>query len=140
MLVLRSSNSGTCLKEDLSKCPNKVSEEMVRYMATIYCLLQWTDPSEKAEKMCAPFLSRSSTTALPRRSNGSKDSFSSKRPFEMCSIWSEKYQSSDASSAINNYRYLFEQNFTLIILPFSGFISDLIANLGTYTVILNRVN
>ncbi|KAF3321246.1 hypothetical protein FCM35_KLT14499 [Carex littledalei] len=109
VLVLRSSNSGTCLKEDLSKCPNKVSEEMVRYMATIYCLLQWTDPSEKAEKMCAPFLSRSSTTALPRRSNGSKDRFSSKRPFEMCSIWSEKYQSSDASSAINNYRLLLKQ-------------------------------
>lgn len=129
MLVLRSSNSGTSLKDDQSKCPNKVSEEMVRCMAIIYCLLQWTDPSEKAEKMCAPFLSRSSTTALPRRSNGSKDRFSSKRPFEMCSIWSEKYQSSDASSAINNYRYLFEQNFLLL----SELISDSVANLGTYS-------
>lgn len=112
MDIWQSSNLGTSLKEDLSKCPNKVSEEMIRSMATIYCLLHWADPSEKAENTCAPFLSRSSTI---RRSNRSKDHFSFKRSYEMSSVWSEKCQNSGSSSAINNYRYLFVQNLSICI-------------------------
>ncbi|KAJ4784601.1 hypothetical protein LUZ62_035847 [Rhynchospora pubera] len=102
-------NVCTSLKEELNKCPNKISEEMVRYMATIYRLLHWTDLSEKTEKVCAPFLSRSSTIVLPRRSNGRKYHFSSEKIFEMSSVWSEKYQGSDASSAVTNYRLLVQR-------------------------------
>ncbi|CAL4932237.1 unnamed protein product [Urochloa decumbens] len=58
-----SSSLAHTLKDHLYQCPSKISEEMVRCMASIYYLLR-TEAPEKPEKARSPFLSRSSTNVI----------------------------------------------------------------------------
>ncbi|KAM3409826.1 hypothetical protein ACQJBY_002226 [Aegilops geniculata] len=105
-----SSSLARTLKDHLYQCPSKISEEMVRCMASIYCLLR-TESPEKPEKVRSPFLSRSSTSViLPRRGNSEETNPSSKKSIvEVCSISVEKNQTPDVSCAITHYRLLVEQ-------------------------------
>ncbi|EMS51683.1 hypothetical protein TRIUR3_07754 [Triticum urartu] len=105
-----SSSLARTLKDHLYQCPSKISEEMVRCMASIYCLLR-TESPEKPEKVRSPFLSRSSTSViLPRRGNGEETNPSSNKSIvEVCSITVEKNQTPDVSCAITHYRLLVEQ-------------------------------
>lgn len=93
------------LKDHLYQCPSKISEEMVRCMASIYYLLR-TEAPEKPEKARSPFLSRSSTNViLPRRVNGEENSTSNnKYTVEIASISVDKNQMPDVSYAITHYR------------------------------------
>ncbi|KAF7021837.1 hypothetical protein CFC21_034723 [Triticum aestivum] len=105
-----SSSLARTLKDHLYQCPSKISEEMVRCMASIYCLLR-TESPEKPEKVRSPFLSRSSTSViLPRRGNGEETNPSSNKSIvEVCSITVEENQTPDVSCAITHYRLLVEQ-------------------------------
>ncbi|XP_044331671.1 uncharacterized protein [Triticum aestivum] len=105
-----SSSLARTLKDHLYQCPSKISEEMVRCMASIYCLLR-TESPEKPEKVRSPFLSRSSTSViLPRRGNGEETNPSSNKSIvEVYSITVEKNQTPDVSCAITHYRLLVEQ-------------------------------
>ncbi|KAJ1296275.1 hypothetical protein BS78_01G287900 [Paspalum vaginatum] len=98
------------LKEHLYQCPSKISEEMVRCMASIYYLLR-TEAPEKPEKARSPFLSRSSTNViLPRKVNGEENSLSNNKcTVEIASISVDKNQMPDVSYAITHYRLLVEQ-------------------------------
>ncbi|KAL6906391.1 hypothetical protein ACP4OV_003992 [Aristida adscensionis] len=98
------------LKDHLYQCPSKISEEMVRCMASIYYLLR-TEAQQKPEKAHSPFLSRSSTNViLPRRVNGEENSLqNSKCIVEISSIAVDKNQMPDVSYAITHYRLLVEQ-------------------------------
>lgn len=92
------------LKDHLHQCPSKLSEEMVRCMAAVYCWLRSTSSTDPS-KSCSPLLSRSSTNVvLPQR--GLKDDLlcSSKSVVEISWIPTDKKQFSRASYAINNYR------------------------------------
>ncbi|VAH06387.1 unnamed protein product [Triticum turgidum subsp. durum] len=102
-----SSSLARTLKDHLYQCPSKISEEMVRCMASIYCLLR-TESPEKPEKVRSPFLSRSSTSViLPRRGNGEETNPSSNKSIvEVCSITVEKNQTPDVSCAITHYRFV----------------------------------
>lgn len=105
-----SSSLARTLKDHLYQCPSKISEEMVRCMASIYCLLR-AESQEKAERARSPFLSRSSTSViLPRRGNGEETNASNNKSIvEVCSISVEKNQMPDVSVAITHYRLLVEQ-------------------------------
>uniref|UniRef100_A0ACD5TMJ9 Uncharacterized protein n=1 Tax=Avena sativa TaxID=4498 RepID=A0ACD5TMJ9_AVESA len=105
-----SSSLARTLKDHLYQCPSKISEEMIRCMASIYCLLR-TESQEKAERARSPFLSRSSTSViLPRRGNGEETNASNNKSIvEVCSISVEKNQMPDVSCAITHYRLLVEQ-------------------------------
>ncbi|KAM0880972.1 hypothetical protein ACQ4PT_033224 [Festuca glaucescens] len=105
-----SSSLARTLKDHLYQCPSKISEEMVRCMASIYCLLR-AESQEKAERARSPFLSRSSTSViLPRRGNGEETIASNNKSIvEVCSISVEKNQMPDVSVAITHYRLLVEQ-------------------------------
>ncbi|KQJ97785.1 hypothetical protein BRADI_3g33250v3 [Brachypodium distachyon] len=106
-----SSSLARTLKDHLYQCPSKISEEMVRCMASIYCLLR-TESPEKPEKARSPFLSRSSTSViLPRRGNAEENNNppTNKSIVEVCSISVEKNQMPDVSCAITHYRLLVEQ-------------------------------
>ena len=100
-----SSSLACTLKDHLYQCPSKISEEMVRCMASIYYLLR-TEAPEKPEKARSPFLSRSSTNViLPQRMNGDENSSSnSKCTVEIASISVDKNQMPDVSYAITHYR------------------------------------
>uniref|UniRef100_A0A804LN65 Electron transporter n=1 Tax=Zea mays TaxID=4577 RepID=A0A804LN65_MAIZE len=99
------------LKDHLYQCPSKISEEMVRCMASIYYLLRTEAPAGKPEKARSPFLSRSSTNViLPRRVNGEENSAPNNRcTVEIASISVDKNQMPDVSYAITHYRLLVEQ-------------------------------
>ncbi|KAK3153282.1 hypothetical protein QOZ80_2BG0170200 [Eleusine coracana subsp. coracana] len=105
-----SSSLARTLKEHLYQCPSKISEEMVRCMASIYYLLR-TEAPEKSEKARSPFLSRSSTNViLPRRVNGKENGLlNNKCVVEVYSISADKNQMPDVSYAITHYRLLVEQ-------------------------------
>ncbi|KAM0883133.1 hypothetical protein ACQ4PT_031824 [Festuca glaucescens] len=105
-----SSSLARTLKDHLYQCPSKISEEMVRCMASIYCLLR-AESQEMAERARSPFLSRSSTSViLPRRGNGEETIASNNKSIvEVCSISVKKNQMPDASVAITHYRLLVEQ-------------------------------
>ncbi|CAL4923808.1 unnamed protein product [Urochloa decumbens] len=105
-----SSSLARTLKDHLYQCPSKISEEMVRCMASIYYLLR-TEAPEKPEKARSPFLSRSSTNViLPRKVNGEENSSSNNKcTVEIASISLEKNQMPDVSYAITHYRLLVEQ-------------------------------
>ncbi|CAL4940594.1 unnamed protein product [Urochloa decumbens] len=105
-----SSSLARTLKDHLYQCPSKISEEMVRCMASIYYLLR-TEAPEKPEKARSPFLSRSSTNViLPRRVNGEENSSSNNKcTVEIASISVDKNQMPDVSYAITHYRLLVEQ-------------------------------
>ncbi|CAN6288795.1 unnamed protein product [Urochloa humidicola] len=105
-----SSSLARTLKDHLYQCPSKISEEMVRCMASIYYLLR-TEAPEKPEKARSPFLSRSSTNViLPQRVNGEENSSSNNKcTVEIASISVDKNQMPDVSYAITHYRLLVEQ-------------------------------
>ncbi|KAK4843679.1 hypothetical protein QYF36_011392 [Acer negundo] len=97
------------LKDHLCQCPSKLSEEMVRCMAAVYCWLRGA-ASADPEKNRSPLLSRSSTNViLPRRGIGEDCNWSCKSAVEVSWISTDKNQFSRASFAINNYRVLVEQ-------------------------------
>ncbi|XP_059641684.1 uncharacterized protein LOC132283702 isoform X2 [Cornus florida] len=97
------------LKDHLCQCPSKLSEEMVRCMAAVYCWLRSTTPAN-LEQNRSPLLSRSSTNVvLPQRGTGEERSWSCKSTVEISSISTDKNHFSCASYAINNYRVLVEQ-------------------------------
>ncbi|XP_052490321.1 uncharacterized protein LOC105792060 isoform X2 [Gossypium raimondii] len=97
------------LKEQLYQCPSKLSEEMVKCMAAVYCRLR-SATSLNSEKNRSPLLSRSSTdVVLPRRSSGEDQDLSCTSNIEISWISTDKSQFSRASIAISNYRALVEQ-------------------------------
>ncbi|KAL5224389.1 hypothetical protein ABZP36_011028 [Zizania latifolia] len=105
-----SSSLARTLKDHLYQCPSKISEEMVRCMASIYCLLR-TESQEKPERIRSPFLSRSSTNViLPRRGNGEDNNLSNtKCTVEVSAISADKNHMPDVSYSITHYRLLVEQ-------------------------------
>ncbi|KAL2669089.1 hypothetical protein AAZV13_01G167800 [Glycine max] len=97
------------LKDHLNQCPNRLSEEMVKCMATVYCWLR-SATSVNTEKSRSPLLSRSSTHAVqPRHGFGNDRDCSCKSVVEISWIATRKRHSSHASYAIDNYRVLVEQ-------------------------------
>ncbi|KAB2070792.1 hypothetical protein ES319_A08G179100v1 [Gossypium barbadense] len=97
------------LKEQLYQCPSKLSEEMVKCMAAVYCWLR-SATSLNSEKNRSPLLSRSSTNVvLPRRGIGEDQDLSCTSNIEISWISTDKSQFSRASIAITNYRALVEQ-------------------------------
>ncbi|XP_057513318.1 uncharacterized protein LOC130795303 isoform X2 [Actinidia eriantha] len=96
------------LKDHLCQCPCKLSEEMVRCMAAVYCWLR-SSASANIEQNRSPLLSRSSTNVLPRRGFCDDRDCSYKSTVEISSISTDKTNFSRASYAINNYRLLVEQ-------------------------------
>lgn len=92
------------LKDHLFQCPNRLSEEMVKCMATVYCWLRCAK-SVNAENSRSPLLSRSSTNAIQPRHGIVEDRDSSnKSAVEISWIATRKRHSSHASYAIDNYR------------------------------------
>ncbi|XP_038686986.1 uncharacterized protein LOC119986493 isoform X2 [Tripterygium wilfordii] len=97
------------LKEHLYQCPSKLSEEMVRCMATVYCGLRGA-ASANPERNLSPLLSRSSSNiVLPQHDFGEEQDCPCKSVLEISWISTDKNQLSRASCAINNYRILMEQ-------------------------------
>ncbi|TKY70818.1 Ternary complex factor MIP1, leucine-zipper [Spatholobus suberectus] len=97
------------LKDHLNQCPNRLSEEMVKCMATVYCWLR-SATSLNTEKSRSSLLSRSSTHAVrPRHGVGEDRDCSCKSVVEIPWIATRKCHSSHASYAIDNYRVLVEQ-------------------------------
>ncbi|CAK8539494.1 unnamed protein product [Lathyrus sativus] len=97
------------LKDHLHQCPSKLSEEMVKCMATIYCWLR-SAKSGNAENSRSPILSRSSTNAIQPRHGVVEDrECSCKSAVEISWIATRKRHSSHASYAMDNYRMLVEQ-------------------------------
>ncbi|KAJ0105600.1 hypothetical protein Patl1_18471 [Pistacia atlantica] len=97
------------LKDHLYQCPSKLSEEMVRCMAAVYCWLCGA-ASTNPGKHRSPLLSRSSTNVLlPRCGIGEECDWSCKSMVEISWISTDKSHFSRASYAINNYRVLVEQ-------------------------------
>uniref|UniRef100_A0A5B6ZW51 DUF547 domain-containing protein n=1 Tax=Davidia involucrata TaxID=16924 RepID=A0A5B6ZW51_DAVIN len=97
------------LNDNLYHCPSKLSEEMVRCMAAVYCWFRSTT-SANLEQNRSPLLSRSSTcVVLPRRGIGDDKDWSCKSMVEISSISTDKNHFSHASYAINTYRVLVEQ-------------------------------
>ncbi|GMI76389.1 hypothetical protein like AT5G47380 [Hibiscus trionum] len=97
------------LKDHLYQCPSKLSEEMVKCMASVYFWLR-SATSMNSEKNQSPLLSRSSTNVLlPRLGVGEDRDFSCTSNIEISWISTDKSQFSRASYAISNYRALVEQ-------------------------------
>ncbi|XP_030467626.1 uncharacterized protein LOC115686461 isoform X2 [Syzygium oleosum] len=97
------------LKDHLYECPSKLSEEMVRCMAAIYCWLRRTT-SMDPKKIRSLMLSGSSTkVTLPQCGSREQQLCSSKSTVEISRITTDKGQLSHAAYAINNYRILVEQ-------------------------------
>lgn len=97
------------LKDHLHQCPSRLSEEMVKCMATMYCWLR-SAKSVHAENSRSPILSRSSTNAIqPRHSIVEDQDCSCKSAVEISWIATRKRHSSHASYAMDNYRILVEQ-------------------------------
>lgn len=95
------------LKDHLHQCPSKLSEEMIRCMAIVYCWLR-SATSVSSEKNRSPFLSRSSTNVIqPRRGIIEDQDWSGKSMVEILWISTDKGRFSHASYAINNYRLVF---------------------------------
>lgn len=97
------------LKDHLHQCPSKLSEELVRCMASVYCWLH-SSVSTTPEQNRSPLLSRSSTNVIiPRHGIGEDREWSCKSMVEISWISTDKNKFSRASYAINNYRVLVEQ-------------------------------
>ncbi|KAK8341841.1 hypothetical protein V6Z12_A08G192500 [Gossypium hirsutum] len=95
------------LKAQLCQCPSKLSEEMVKCMAAVYCWLR-SATSLNSEKNRSPLLSRSSTNVvLPRRGIGEDQDLSCTSNIEISWISTDKSQFSRASIAISNYRLVY---------------------------------
>lgn len=94
------------LKDHLNQCPIKLSEEMVRCMAAVYCWLCGAASTNPGRNR-SPLLSRSSTNVvLPRHGVGEECEWSCKSMVEISWIATDKSQFSCASYAINNYRFV----------------------------------
>ncbi|CAL9076482.1 unnamed protein product [Musa acuminata var. zebrina] len=90
------------LKDHLYRCPSRISEEMVRCMAFIYCWM-CTDSSEMSGKLLSSFFSRSSScVVLPPRGTTEKQEWPSRSTLEITSIKIDK-QCPRASYVISNY-------------------------------------
>ncbi|KAL3737958.1 hypothetical protein ACJRO7_019479 [Eucalyptus globulus] len=97
------------LKDHLYECPSKLSEEMVRCMAAIYCWLR-RNTSMDPKKIRSTMLSGSSTSVtLPRCGSKEQQFCSSKSTVEISCLTTDKRELSRAAYTINNYRILVEQ-------------------------------
>ncbi|KAF8019380.1 hypothetical protein BT93_G0146 [Corymbia citriodora subsp. variegata] len=97
------------LKDHLYECPSKLSEEMVRCMAAIYCWLRRTT-SMDPKKVRSTMLSGSSTkVTLPQCGSREQQCCSSTSTVEISRITTDKRELSRAAYTINNYRILVEQ-------------------------------
>lgn len=92
------------LKDHLYQCPSKLSEEMVRCMAAIYCWLRITE-STSTEQKRSPLSSRSSTNVIiPQHDIKEERDWFCKSTIEISWIATDKNNVSRASYAISNYR------------------------------------
>lgn len=115
------------LKDHLYQRPTKLSEEMVRCMAAVYCWLR-NSASSNIDQNRSPLLSRSSTNVvLPRRGVSEERDKSCKSVIEISSISTNKNHFSRASYAINNYRWV--SNSLLRRQKFFDFLSPICRNL-----------
>uniref|UniRef100_A0A2C9WAN5 Uncharacterized protein n=1 Tax=Manihot esculenta TaxID=3983 RepID=A0A2C9WAN5_MANES len=106
--VMEKSSMLRTLKDHLYQCPSKLSEEMVRCMAAVYCWLHST--ASVPGKNRSPLLSRSSTNlVIPRHDIGQDRDWSCKSTVEISWKSTDRSQLSSASYAINNYRVLVKQ-------------------------------
>lgn len=97
------------LKDHLYQCPSKLSEEMVRCMAAVYCWLRITE-STSTEQKRSPLSSRSSTNVIiPQHDIKEERDWFCKSTIEISWIATDKNNISRASYAISNYRVLVEQ-------------------------------
>nr|ABD64944.1 hypothetical protein 24.t00022 [Brassica oleracea] len=101
------------LKDHLYQCPSKLSEEMVKCMASVYfwiCSSSMSADPEKRKKD-SPILSRSaaSNVVIPKNVMGEDRSWSCRSIVEVSLISSDRRIFSQASYASNNYRLLVEQ-------------------------------
>ncbi|CAG7862028.1 unnamed protein product [Brassica rapa] len=101
------------LKDHLYQCPSKLSEEMVKCMASVYfwiCRSSMSADPEKRKKD-SPILSRSATSnvVIPKNVMSEDRSWSCRSIVEVSLISTDKRIFSQASYAINNYRLLVEQ-------------------------------
>ncbi|XP_069144705.1 uncharacterized protein [Solanum lycopersicum] len=97
------------LKDHLYQCPSKLSEEMVRCMAAIYCWLRITE-STSTEQKRSPLSSRSSTNVIiPQHDIKEERDWFCRSTIEISWIATDKNNVSRASYAISNYRVLVEQ-------------------------------
>ncbi|OIT34639.1 PREDICTED: uncharacterized protein LOC109244413 isoform X1 [Nicotiana attenuata] len=98
------------LKDHLYQCPSKLSEEMVRCMAAVYCWLRSTDQLTSTEEKRSPLSSRSSTNVIiPKHDIKEDRDWFCKSTIEISWIATDKNKFSRASYAISNYRVLVEQ-------------------------------
>ncbi|CAO2819484.1 unnamed protein product [Amaranthus hypochondriacus] len=106
----RVKNSGVrTLKDYLHQCPSKLSEEMVKCMASVYCWL-WiaaSTASEKSGNNQSPTVSKSCGDHTPQIDN--QKNYTSKTMIEITSLPTDKKQFTRASYAITSYRTLVEQ-------------------------------
>lgn len=96
------------LKDHLYQCPSKLSEEMVKCMASVYfwlCSSSISSDSDKRKKD-SPILSRSATSnvVIPKNVMSEDRSWSCRSMVEVSWISSDNRRFSQASYAINNYR------------------------------------
>ncbi|KAK1377178.1 Ternary complex factor MIP1, leucine-zipper [Heracleum sosnowskyi] len=97
------------LKEHLHQCPSKLSEEMVKCMAAVYCWLRSSE-STNPEKYQSPISLRPSTNDInPKYGIGEEREQSSTSMVEISWISTDKNNFSRASRALNSYRVLVEQ-------------------------------
>ncbi|KAL8111499.1 hypothetical protein AgCh_019273 [Apium graveolens] len=97
------------LKEHLQQCPSKLSEEMVKCMAAVYCWLRSSE-STNPEKYQSPILSRPSNNVINLKHGiGEERERSSTSMVEISWISTDKNNFSRASRALNSYRVLVEQ-------------------------------
>ncbi|KAK1261934.1 hypothetical protein QJS04_geneDACA018457 [Acorus gramineus] len=108
--MMDKSNLGT-LKDHLYQCPSKLSEDLVRCMAAIYCRLHCDalhfDASRNSETGCSPMMSRSSSGIVrPRHNNEDEPNNHNRFPLEISWI---STRNELPSYVIGNYRSLVEQ-------------------------------
>ncbi|CAH2046065.1 unnamed protein product [Thlaspi arvense] len=111
--VTEKSPSERRLKDHLYQCPSRLSEEMVKCMASVYFWLcssaMSADPEKR--KRSSLILSRSATSdvVIPKNVMSEDRAWSCRSVMEVSWISSDKRRFSQASYAINNYRLLVEQ-------------------------------
>lgn len=95
------------LKDHIVQCPSKLSEEMLRCMAAVYCWLFSTVSNKSMD--CGPSAQSNihANTVLPKQH--SQESQNRKSFIEISSIPTDKAEFSRASYVISNYRVLVEQ-------------------------------
>ncbi|THU73622.1 hypothetical protein C4D60_Mb04t24780 [Musa balbisiana] len=92
------------LKDHLYRCPSRISEEMVRCMASIFCWM-CIDSSEMSGKLLSSFFSRSSSSVvLPPRGTTEEQEWPRRSTIEITSIRIDK-QCPRASYVISDYSH-----------------------------------